>query len=154
MNNEIKIIDYNPEFKEHIKRLNIKFLEKYFTVEPSDMKQLSNPEEEIINKGGKIYYAQVNGSIIATATLLMRDKQTYELGKMVVSDEFQGGGIGKKLVNHCVEQAKLMGANNLILYSNTKLQPALKLYKKCGFIEQEMDVTHYQRANIKMSMHF
>ena len=69
----MEIISYQPSLKSHIKTLNVEWLEKYFSVEPNDTIQLSDPENEIINKGGLIYYVSMDGEIIGTATLMKID---------------------------------------------------------------------------------
>ena len=146
----IEIIDYTEELKEPVKTLNIEWLEKYFKVEANDIIQLSNPTEEIINKGGLIFYAKLNGSIVGTASLLKINETSYELGKMAVTDSAQGHGIGNVLMHHCINIAKQMNLKNMILYSNRSLKPALHLYEKFGFAEVAMEAGHYERANIKM----
>lgn len=148
----IKIIPFTEETKEYIKTLNYEWLDKYFSVEPNDVIQLSNPEDEIVKKGGYIYYAAVDNKIVGTVTLMKENYKTYELGKMAVTEKFQGKGIGKYLLEFTIEKAKNLGAENIILYSNTKLESAIKLYKKYGFEESYMDKSHYKRANIKMKL--
>lgn len=148
----MKILAYSNELKEHIKTLNTEWLEKYFAVEPTDIIQLSDPAQEIINKGGLIYYAEVDNLIVGTVTLMKISDTTYELGKMAVTEKFQGKGIGKKLLEHSIEVARKNKITKLVLYSNTKLTHAIELYKKFGFMESPMDKTHYKRANIKMEL--
>lgn len=146
----IEILNYSEELKEPVKTLNIEWLGKYFKVEPIDMLQLSNPKEEIIDKGGLIFYARMNNEIIGTASLLKVNNSTYELAKMAVTNSAQGHGIGNILMHHCINVAKTMNLEKLILYSNRSLKPALHLYEKFGFTETEMEAGHYERANIKM----
>jgi hypothetical protein len=50
--------------------LNIEWLSKYFKIEPKRRLVLSNPREEIIDKGGMIFYAKYNGCIVGTVSLL------------------------------------------------------------------------------------
>ena len=71
---------------------------------------------------------------------------------MAVREEFQGKKIGNKLVEHCLEVAKELVAQKVILYSNTKLENAIHLYTKYGFIEVPLDEVEYKRANIKMEI--
>ncbi len=71
---------------------------------------------------------------------------------MAVTEKFQGRGLGKKLLEHSIESAKVLGANILILYSNTKLITAIALYRKFGFTEAPLDSELYERANIKMTL--
>ncbi len=148
----MEIIEYRSKYKEHIKELNFEWLEKYFSVEPSDIVQLSDPENEIINKGGFIYYASVDDKVVGTVTLMKVDNGIYELGKMAVTAKYQGKGIGNKLLAHCIAKAKSIGAETIILYSNTKLVPAIELYKKYGFVATTMGIASYERSNIKMEL--
>lgn len=147
---EVDIIPFSTDLKEPIKTLNLEWLNNYFKVEPKDEKVLSDPQGEIIDKGGMILYAQYNNQIVGTVSLLKIDNTTFELSKMAVSEGNQGLGIGKKLIMHCLNEAKKYGIEKLILYSNRKLLPALHLYKRFGFIEIPVEVGVYERADIKM----
>ena len=149
--NEIQIVPFSEENKDFIKNLNYEWLEKYFSVEPSDEIQLNNPTSEIIDKGGYIFYAKVGTEIVGTVTLVKLDEHTFELCKMAVTEDFQGEGIGKKLMVFSIDLAKILGFKQIILFSNTKLESAIGLYKKYGFVEMAFDQSHYKRANIKMS---
>jgi ribosomal protein S18 acetylase RimI-like enzyme len=148
----ISIIDFTNEEKAAIKNLNYEWLNKYFKIEPFDEVQLSDPETEIINKGGKIFYAKLDSEIVGTASLLKVTESTYELGKMAVTEKCQGMGIGKLLITHCINAAKEMNLEKLILYSNRSLKPAIDLYLKYGFKEIHLDPGHYERADIKMEL--
>ena len=151
--NKVEIVNYSDDLKEAIKILNYEWLEKYFRVEETDVQSLSNPREEIIDKGGFIFYAKLNGEIVGTASLLKKDENLFELGKMAVSEKAQGHKIGTLLLEHCLQVAKEKQIKTLILYSNTQLQSAIHLYRKYGFSEIEMDEGLYDRANTKMEKH-
>jgi ribosomal protein S18 acetylase RimI-like enzyme len=56
-----------------------------------------------------------------------------ELIKMFVLTEYRGRGISKLLLDKCIVEAKQRGAKKIILYSNSQLQTAIKLYEKYGF---------------------
>jgi N-acetylglutamate synthase-like GNAT family acetyltransferase len=148
--NKVEIIPFSIELKEPIKTLNLEWLHKYFKVEPKDEKVLSDPQGEIIDKGGLIFYARYDNQIVGTVSLLKIDNTTFELTKMAVSDGNQGLGIGKKLMKHCLIEAKQKGIQKLILYSNRKLKPAIHLYESFGFIEIPVEEGVYERADIKM----
>ena len=152
MLNPIEIIPYNSTLKEVIKNLNYEWLEKYFKLEPGDVKSLSNPQEEIIDKGGFIFFVKMGDEIVGTASLLKKAEGVFELGKMAVTDKAQGKGIGTKLLQYCIDFVRLKGVRQLILYSNTQLQSAIHLYQKYGFTEVELESGLYDRANIKMQL--
>jgi N-acetylglutamate synthase-like GNAT family acetyltransferase len=147
----IEIIPFTEEKKEYIKLLNYEWLEKYFKVEPHDVVQLTNPQKEIIDKGGLIFYAKYNNEIVGTYSLIKVNDAEYELAKMAVTENCKGVGIGKIMMEHCINEAKKIHATILSLFSNTKLEAAIHLYKKYGFVEVDLPAdVHYERANIKM----
>lgn len=146
----ITISQYTDAKKEAFKTLNYEWLEKYFAVEPVDEIMLSNPRKEIIDKGGYIFFAEDNDEIVGTVALINLGGSSFELGKMAVTEKVQGLGIGKRLMEHCLEFAKQNGAKKVLLYSNRKLGSAIHLYTKYGFVEVSVEPGHYQRADIKM----
>lgn len=148
--NTVEIIPFINTLKEPIKTLNLEWLKKYFRVEPKDEIVLSDPQGQIIDKGGMIFYAKYNDAIIGTVSLLKIDNTTFELSKMAVTSEVQGLGVGKKLMLHCLAAVEEKGIEKLILYSNRKLLPAIHLYKKFGFVEVPLEGGVYERADIKM----
>jgi N-acetylglutamate synthase-like GNAT family acetyltransferase len=148
--NTVEIIPFAPHLKDAIKSLNLEWLNKYFKVEEKDNLTLSNPQEEIIDKGGLIFYAKYNNEILGTVSLIRIDQSTFELSKMAVSDRAQGLGIGNQLVQHCIAVAKENNIKKLVLYSNRILLPAIHLYQKFGFIEVTLEEGTYERADIKM----
>lgn len=150
--NDVKLIGYTEETKEAIKRLNYEWIQKYHTLEEGDIISLADPKKYILDKGGFIYYAELNGEIVGTVSLMKVTDTHFELAKMAVTESAQGLGLGKLLIKHCVDVAKEKGIRTLALYSNTKLKPAIHLYEKFGFKEVPLDPGHYDRANIKMEL--
>jgi len=149
----LEIVPYNPNYDEDFARLNFAWLEKYFYVEDYDREVLTKPKQYIIDKGGHIYYALLNGKVAGTTALIQRDPGVYELSKMAVSKEFQGKRIGQKLMYFCINKAGELGAETLFLDSNKKLIPAISLYRKVGFREIPVPSdTPYERCNIRMEI--
>jgi ribosomal protein S18 acetylase RimI-like enzyme len=147
----ITIVPYKEEYKEHIKILNYEWIEKYFAIEPNDVKQLSDPQVEILDKGGKIFFALDDEKIVGTVSLLKVNDDEYELAKMAVTEKYKSAGIGKMLMEYCIDEAKKLAAKKLTLVSNTKLDAAIHVYKKYGFVEIPLlTEVHYERGNIMM----
>ena len=147
---DVEILDYAPEFQPYFKSLNVEWIQKYFRIEPSDEAQLDHPEEHIIDKGGRIFFARYKGEIVGTVGVIKDSETLYELVKMAVSPKAQGLQIGKKLALHAIEQSRLMGGKKIWLESNTILTPAIELYKRVGFYKVELQPSPYARANIQM----
>ena len=128
--------------------------EGVFLVEDYDQKILSNPQKHIINKGGSIFFAKKNKKIIGVVALMPTDKfDIFELTKMGVKKSFRNQGVGRLLINKCIEKVKLDKLKKVIIYSNRKLENAIYLYKSFGFTEVELEKkSNYQRADIKLEL--
>ena len=146
----VEIIPFSTELAAHVKILNLEWLTKYFKVEPKDEIVLSDPQGQIIDKGGFIFYAKYKDAIIGTVSLIKIDDSVFELSKMAVTDGVQGLGIGTKMLLHCIAVAQENEWDKLILYSNRKLGSAIHLYEKFGFVEIPLEDGTYERADIKM----
>jgi GNAT superfamily N-acetyltransferase len=148
--NDVFIIDYEPHLAADFKLLNMAWIEKYFAVEAADEEVLGNPDKNIIQKGGFIFFAKKDGEIAGTFALIREKDDEYELAKMAVGEDYQGKGIGQAMLRFSIDHARKLGAGKLVLFSNTRLQPAIHLYKKFGFTEVPLESSAYQRSNIKM----
>jgi N-acetylglutamate synthase-like GNAT family acetyltransferase len=150
-----EIVEYKPEYKIHYKNLNYEWLEKYFEIESTDEKILSNPKKEIIEKNGFIFFALLEDNVIGTCTLMKHDKAQYELSKMCVTEKYQGKGVGEKLINKVISKASQLGVKKIVLCTNNKLIAAFNLYTKKGFqiIENPLVLnSNYKRESIYMCL--
>lgn len=150
----LEIVNYKNEYKQCFYDLNIEWLETFFYVEDYDREVLSNPEKYILNKGGHIFFARYQEKIVGTVALMpMKEQNVYELTKMGVSPTFRGLKIGQKLMQKCIDFAKEQAFNKLVLYSNRKLENAIYIYRKYGFIEIPVEENSpYIRSDIKMEL--
>lgn len=92
-----------------------------------------------------IEVVEENGKIIGSATLFIEQKFIHNGGKVghiedvVVSKEYEGRGIGIKLVTSLLEKAKAMNCYKTILDCNDELIP---FYERIGF-KQEANQMRY-----------
>lgn len=149
---DVNIISYKEKYAKNFYDLNIEWLKTFFYVEPFDEEVLSKPETYIINKGGHIFFAITDNEVSGTVALMpTKDANIFELTKMAVSPKKRGLKIGQQLMQHCIDFAKTNHLNALMLYSNTKLENAIYIYKKFGFIEIPVEPNSpYKRSDIKM----
>jgi N-acetylglutamate synthase-like GNAT family acetyltransferase len=153
---KVEILAYNTKYALDFYNLNIEWLNTFFYVEPYDEEVLSKPEKYIINTGGFIFFALKDKTIVGTVALMpTEEKGVLELTKMAVLPKERGQKIGQKLLMHCIDFSKSKQIKALLLYSNTKLENAIYLYRKYGFKELELERDNpYNRANIKMLLEF
>lgn len=158
---KITIQDFKDHWAQDFASLNYEWIEKYFSVEQHDREILDNPQEHVINLGGRIFMAIAEKAedrsvkAAGTVALIPARDGVLELTKMAVSPEFQGHGVANLLMEACIEHASRSGTKTVFLESHRSLQPALALYKKFGFIETPTDPnSEYARADIRMERIF
>ncbi|MES2620063.1 MAG: bifunctional helix-turn-helix transcriptional regulator/GNAT family N-acetyltransferase [Bacteroidota bacterium] len=150
---EVEIVNFSTAYKEDFKKLNVEWLKKYFTVEPVDERVLNNPEKEILERDGQVFFALYRDEVIGTCAVKKTTPKTYELLKMAVTEKFQMKGVGRLLMSKAVDFAKTKKAKVLELETSRKLESALKLYEDFGFkISEEVPSGDYQRCTIKMTL--
>jgi putative acetyltransferase len=138
------------------RQLNEAWIARYFRVEEQDLIQLIDPEENILRAGGKIMMAVAGDVRIGCCALIFVKPCVYEVAKMAVSERYRGHGIGRKLLEYTIAQAKTLGAHTLELASNTKLANAVHLYESLGFRHlppERVEPSPYARANVFMELH-
>jgi GNAT superfamily N-acetyltransferase len=146
----MQIVDFRPEHGAAFKALNLAWIAKQFTVEPKDLEVLDDPQGQVIAKGGRVFMAVEDGRPVGSVALLKMDDGGFEVAKMTVAEEMRGSGLGRKLLQACIDAAKAAGAPRLYLETNDSLRPALGLYRAMGFKDLAPTDTPYVRADVFM----
>lgn len=149
----INIVTFEPKHAQAFKKLNLQWLERYFYVEEKDRLLLDACEESIIGNGGYIFLAEAEDEVVGCFALLPFGERSFELGKMAVAPAYQGYRIGQQLLSFAVEFAREKKWAAIVLYSSTKLDAALHIYRKFGFKEVALEKDcPYLRSDIKMQL--
>jgi putative acetyltransferase len=152
---EITIRLFQPSDANAFRELNEAWISKFFRLEEQDRIQLAQPEN-ILRDGGQIVIALAGEERIACCALIFVKPGIFEVAKMAVSANYQGHGIGRKLLEYTIVQAKALGAHTLELASNSKLANAVHLYESLGFHHlppERIEPSPYARANVFMELH-
>lgn len=157
MSIEIAIRTNSMAYAEDFRRINEDWISSNFWLEESDIQVLSNPQKYILDKGGNVFIALLNGKAVGTCALQVHDALTCELVKMAVDSHAQGSGIGFLLGTTLINKARERGFNRVILEGNTKMKASILLYRKLGFTELpfskvEQSATSHERCNIVMEL--
>jgi GNAT superfamily N-acetyltransferase len=135
--------------------LNEEWITRYFALEAKDIETLGDPENAILRKGGHIFMVHLNAKPVGCLALIPIGGGVFELSKMAVSPECRGQGIGRRLIEYTIHQARLLGASSLFLGSSTKLPSAIHLYESVGFLHvhpESLPPMPYTRADIFMRL--
>ena len=139
--------------------LNLRWIEEYFGVEESDRRQLENPVTTLLDPGGAIVLAEVDGRVVGCGALAVPHepvsdgRKWLEVVKMATDPSAQGSGLGSAILDRLIEIARERGANALWLETNSRLDAATRLYRRKGFraLEaHELRHTPYARCNLQM----
>lgn len=153
----LTIREFQPGDERPFRTLNELWIQRYFRIEPKDEEILSDPKGRIIDKGGRIFLAVLNGQTVGCCALIYRTDAEFEIAKTAVTEKQQGRGIGRVLLSAVIDNAKLAGARRLYLETNDRLRPAIRLYGSLGFREfhsGSATSSSYERVNVLMERLF
>jgi len=92
---------------------------------------------ELFQHPGSIYYvAESEGKLLGGAGIYPSEglpQQTAELVKMYLRAEARGQGLGKLLIQKCLEFARGFGYLQLYIETMPELRKAVSIYEKFGF---------------------
>lgn len=144
----MNIIAYDEKYKSDFIRLNTAWIEKYFgKVEQTDYEEFHSIDN-IIRRGGMIFFVLEDGKAISTIMANPLENATWELCKLATDERYEGRGAGGALFEAAMQYAKEHGAKRLFILSNDCLKPALHLYRKHNFRQLSLDDYTYERGNI------
>jgi ribosomal protein S18 acetylase RimI-like enzyme len=150
---EPRVVPYREEFRTAFAELNREWIEKYFALEPADREILGDPQGKIIDAGGQVFFVVERGEILGTCAMLPHGADEYEIAKMAVAATARGRGFGDLLMDACIAFARERKAHRVIIVSNTVLEPAIRLYRKHGFVQVPLARdARYERANIRLEL--
>jgi putative acetyltransferase len=147
----MRILPFEPRHSDAWRELNVAWISKDFTLEAKDHEVLNDPVGKILDKGGHILMAETDdGETIGCVGLLALSDGGFEVAKMTVSEAARGTGLGRLLMQACLDKAQALGAPRLYLETNSGLAPALGLYRAMGFVDLPSRDTPYARADVFM----
>lgn len=148
---DLAIVPFRPELREAFERLNRRWLEDHGLLEPVDLEYLKDPEGHVLASGGQVLFALRDGEVVGTCAILRLSPSTVELAKLAVSPDAQGMGLGRRLCVEALAFARELGAQEVVLTSNSALVAAIGLYESLGFRHEPMPPgVRYASADVFM----
>jgi putative acetyltransferase len=90
-----------------------------------------------------------DGTVVGTAAVRLLAPGVGEVKRMWIRPAHQGKGLGRPLMDACLEEARALGCRRLRLDSEDRLAAAVHLYRTYGF-EEIPDYNGNPRANVWM----
>jgi ribosomal protein S18 acetylase RimI-like enzyme len=150
---EVTVVPYREELKAAFEQLNREWIETYFVMEDADRKVLGDPRGQIVAQGGEIFFLLEGDQVRGTCAVLRHSPEDFEIAKMAVAAEARGRGYGDRLMEAAIRFAASAGARRIIIVSNTRLEPAISLYEKHGFVRVPLGSDQrYLRANVRLEL--
>ena len=146
----IRIVTWEERFAADFLNISVAWLEEFDLLEPIDLEMLGNPHRDILEPGGQIFFALADNAVIGTCGMQPVEPGIYEVIKLGVSPAFRSHGAGQRLLEACLDWARAQKAKKVVLYSNHKLQSALRLYARCGFTHIPYVPGHYAVSDVQM----
>lgn len=92
---------------------------------------------ELFQTPGSCYFVAEEGKLLLGGAGLFPTpglpESWCELVKMYLRKEARGLGLGRKLIAHCLEEAKRRGYHTVYLETMPELRKAVKVYEQFGF---------------------
>jgi DNA-binding MarR family transcriptional regulator/GNAT superfamily N-acetyltransferase len=107
--------DWDESFETLVTEILAKFVQNH------------DPEKE------RIWIAERDGERIGSVMIVDAGDHVAQLRLLLVEPKFRGKGIGKRLIDECIEFSKGKGYKKIILWTQSVLKEARHLYSKAGF---------------------
>lgn len=103
------------------------------TNEQTTDKDLADIEANYWDRKGAFFLLLHGEEVIGTAALHHETDAVCEVCRMYLAPQYRGQGLGRRLLEHCVREARERGFEEMCLKTASVLVEAISLYKRAGF---------------------
>jgi len=102
--------------------------------------------------GGRLLLARVDGAPAGCVALRPRDATTCEMKRLYVRPDRQGLGLGRRLAEQLIAEARRAGYATMLLDTLPSMHGAQQLYAKLGFVRREPYFASPVAGNVFMEL--
>ena len=144
----MQVVEYSEKYKQDFIDFNTAWIiDNFGSLEKEDIDTFENIEKKL-SEGAMIYFAVDGKDTLATCMAAPMENGTWEICKLGSNKYCSHKGAGSAVFKAAMDWAVNHGATRLFILSNSKLKPALHIYKKFGFTEIKLDDYEYVRGDI------
>jgi DNA-binding MarR family transcriptional regulator/N-acetylglutamate synthase-like GNAT family acetyltransferase len=81
----------------------------------------------------RCWIAEMNGEPVGSVFVIKQSRTVAKLRLLIVEPKARGRGLGKRLVEECIAFARARGYRKLVLWTQSDLAAARKIYARTGF---------------------
>lgn len=101
---------------------------------------LKDIEQFYLARGGAFRVLEAeNGAIIGAYGLYPMGEESCELRKMYLRRDYRGQGLGRRLLDDALAEARRLGFKSVVLETASVLKEAIALYESYGFVPYQPD---------------
>ena len=97
--------------------------------------------------GGIFLVGRLGDRIVGTGALVPHSSDTAEIVRMSVAQELRQQGIGRRILQALLEQARAQGFRQVILETTATWSEVVEFYLRCGF-----HITHYKDGDVYFAL--
>ena len=107
---------------------------------PTDAQMLELPSS-YRDHGGEFFIAlNAGGELLGTAGVMPVAPGVYELRKMYLRPKSRGRGVGRRLLDACLDFCRAAGAKSVVLDTVHEMEEAVVFYERNGFVRDDTQI--------------
>lgn len=128
----LDISDLPPEDQPTVRALILQGLSDHW----GEVDESLNPDlDDLLGAyaSGRTIVGRVDGTIVATGTIVPRSERVAEILRMSVDRNLRGAGLGRQILEALIDIARTWNVEQVILETTSSWHEVVSFYLQCGF---------------------